>query len=66
MLTALPAACETFTVALPLNPPNDAVTLVACPVPSATARPLEFTVTTLVFPEDQLADDVTVAVVPFA
>ena len=57
--------CETFTVALLVNPWNDAVTLVAGPVPTAMAKPLDVTVTSLVFPEVQVADDVTFPVVPF-
>jgi hypothetical protein len=66
MLTPLPEDCETFTVALLLNPWYDAVTFTADPVPTAIARPLELTVTTLVSPENQVDDEVTLLVVPFA
>jgi hypothetical protein len=53
----------TFSVALPLIPPSEAVTLVdptECPI----AKPLEFTVATLAFPAVQLAVEVTFPVDP--
>src|SRR5215467_13079766 len=66
MLAPLLDDFETFTVALPLNPSNDAVTLVAGPAPTAIAKPVALTVTTFVFPEDHEDDDVTLPVDPFA
>jgi hypothetical protein len=66
MLAPLFDDCETLTVALLLNPSNEAVTLVAGPVPTAIAKPVELTVTTFVLLDDQVDDNVTLPVDPFA
>lgn len=63
MFTAVLVDCDTVTVALELNPPSEAVTP-AVPVPTAMAKP-EFTVTTLLFVEVQVALEVTLPDVPF-
>jgi hypothetical protein len=53
----------TFSVAFPLTPLNEAITLVE-PAATPVAKPLEFIVATMVFAAPQLAVEVTFAVEP--
>ena len=58
-------ATVTVTVVEPLNPFNEAL-IVAVPNATPVTSPVEFTVAMLLLDVDQLAESVTVSVVPLS